>query len=268
MRPVTVSNVPVYLEAAEAGTRYFAPILILPGLFQSYVCWRGLTSMLAHRGWDVYVMPRATPAASTTSATCDASVAERGWAEMLEMTAAAASSVAEQVIVLGADIGACAALELSDVIRPMALGLFGPTDPTALGASFDKSIGFFGRRRMRRADGPIVAPQMIAKGARRPSDVVPEPRRFVEDLIRGVPFQPPTVHPPAIVFRVDNDPLVDERHTDRFIESDFAKEAKTRLNGRFWPSLRPEDAAADVHRFLILTLSDRVVDFPEEIIGD
>jgi len=267
MRPVSVGNVPVYLEAAEAGTRYFAPILILPGLFQSFVCWRGLTSMLAHRGWDVYVMPR-TPPQDPAHDAGDARMDPRGWTETLEATADAASRLAEQVIVLGADIGGSAALELSDAVRPMALGLFGPVDPSAVGTAFDQSMGFFGRRRLRRQVGPILPSQAIADGAHQRSDVASEPRPLIEDLIRGVPFRAPTVHPPAIVFRVENDPLVDDGNVDSFLRTDFAKEARSRLNGRFWPSLGGEAVASEVHRFLILTLSDRVVDFPDDVIAD
>ena len=58
MQTVTVGKARLHLETAEAGTRYHAPILILPGLFQSPACWSGITSMLAHRGWDVYLLPR------------------------------------------------------------------------------------------------------------------------------------------------------------------------------------------------------------------
>jgi hypothetical protein len=53
-----------------------------------------------------------------------------------------------------------------------------------------------------------------------------------------------------------------------FADSQFSKASRSRLNGRWWPSLGWEPACEEAHRFLILTLSDRVVDFPDEIIND
>ncbi len=47
-------------EAPEAP-RYKAAMLVLPGLFQSFEQWRPLTSALAHRGWEIYFLPRGLP---------------------------------------------------------------------------------------------------------------------------------------------------------------------------------------------------------------
>ena len=52
-----VGGLELEFEAPEAG-RYMAPIIVCPGLFQSFDCWRPLTSMLAHRGWEIYFVAR------------------------------------------------------------------------------------------------------------------------------------------------------------------------------------------------------------------
>ena len=57
MRRIALGDVELRMESPEAA-RYHAPILVIPGLFQSAVCWRGVTSILAHRGWEVYLLPR------------------------------------------------------------------------------------------------------------------------------------------------------------------------------------------------------------------
>jgi hypothetical protein len=76
------------------------------------------------------------------------------------------------------------------------------------------------------------------------------------------------VQPPTIVFGAQNDPLVDTEHSLGFADGHVAKAAKARLVGRWWPSMGWEAASEQAHRFLILTLADRVVEFPEEILGE
>ena len=66
----------------------------------------------------------------------------------------------------------------------------------------------------------------------------------------------------------DSDPLVSCEHALTFATSEYANASDTRLQGRWWPSLAWEQAGEEAHRFLILTLGDRVVEFPDEIIDD
>src|SRR6476659_6108420 len=101
MREVAVGDVALRLEAGEAGGRYLAPILILPGLFQSWTCWRGMTSMLAHRGWGVYLLPRL----SERDGGLHPNHAE-GWAAAVEAAAKVIGSLSDKVILFGADVGA------------------------------------------------------------------------------------------------------------------------------------------------------------------
>ena len=95
-----------------------------------------------------------------------------------------------------------------------------------------------------------------------------EPRGLIDDLMRGVTFEPPALPPPAIVFSPEDDPLVDHGHALEFARNEYSKPSSTRLAGRWWPATRGQEVADAVHRFLILTLSDRVVEFPDEIIND
>jgi pimeloyl-ACP methyl ester carboxylesterase len=266
MRPISVGNVTLRLDAAEAGGRYFHPILVLPGLFQSFLCWRGMTSMLAHRGWNVYVLPR--PGSDPEARVGEEVARTSGWQRSVEQAIAAARKLDDEVIVLGADVGAAIALAMSAEVDPLALALFAPSRPSALGEAHEKSLGVIGRMR-RKSEGGLVHPaSSLAKGAHQPSDVAPEPAGLLADLVAGVDFEPVRKHAPAIVFGSDHDPLVSREESEAFAASDYAKTSPTVLRGRWWPSSGWERICDEVHRFLILTLSDRVVDFPEEIIGE
>jgi len=249
------------LESAEAGTRYHAPILIVPGLFHSDACWHGMMAMLAHRGWDVYLLPRLHGDRGDAGEELD-------WHGALDEITQASASLGDKLILFGADVGASMTLAVSERVRPMALGLFAPSIPATLGASFTSSLGFLDRRRVRKGTGPVAAPSSLASGASREVDVAPEPRGLIDDLVRGVAFEAPASPPPAIVFSPDDDPLVDHEHSLEFANNAYSKPSATRLTGRWWPATRGQDVADAVHRFLILTLSDRVVEFPDEIIDD
>jgi hypothetical protein len=262
MREVAVASVPLRLEAGEAGGRYLAPILILPGLFQSWACWRGMTSMLAHRGWNVYLLPRASDVPSADAG------ADYGWEAALTTAAAVARGLGDKIVVFGADVGASLALSLLDRLHPLALGLFAPVEPGQAARAFERSLGMLARRRARKQTSPVAAPAALAKRVHRVTDASVEPQRFMQDLIGGVAFSAPAEHPPAIVFAPEEDPLVAREQALAFTHTPYAKLAPTRLYGRWWPSSRWEPIADEVHRFLILTLADRVVEFPEEIIED
>ena len=251
MRPVVAAGVQLELESPEAA-RYRAPILLLPGLFQSSVCWRGMTSMLAHRGWEVYVLSR-------NRENC-------GWEQTLDQAARAAAALAERVVLFGADIGAALALAASCRCDPLALVLFAPASPSELGRRYRHSLGFFARRRGI-AEAATSAPKRIAKDRRQAADLAGEPPALLADLVAGVDFAVPAEHPPAIVFRADSDPLVSRQACQEFLLGPRAKASASVVNGRWWPSLEWEGPCDEAHRFLVLTLGDRVVEFPEEILG-
>lgn len=261
MRETTIAGVKLWLDPAEAGGRYFAPILIFPGLFQSPACWRGMTSMLAHRGWNVYVLPR--PSASVQAA----SARSAGWNESLATAVRVASNLDTKVIVFGADVGASLALALPANARPLALALFSPAEPSHAASAYEKTLGFLSRRRAQGRDD-VSAPATLVKKAPRATDPGTEPRAFVSDLGAGIEAVRPENHPPALVFVPDHDPLVEARHAASFAGTPYARLARSTLDGRWWPSTRWEPIANEVHRFLILTLADRVVEFPDEIIED
>ncbi len=261
MRPVRIGGVSLLLEMAEGGTRYHAPIVILPGLFQSEACWRGITSMLAHRGWDVYILTRQSRNDDSSGRACS-------WEAAVDEVAAAARGLGEKLIVLGADVGASIALAVSGRAPALALGLFSPVEPHALGCNLLGSVGYLGRRRFRSGQGPVVPPRSLARLLAVSGHCAPEPRAFVEDLLRGVAFERPEAHPPAVLFAPADDPLVSQQQAMEFAQGPFVRTSSTRLAGRWWPGSGWEPVADAVHRFLILTLSDRVVEFPEEILAD
>jgi pimeloyl-ACP methyl ester carboxylesterase len=251
------------MEPPEAA-RYHAPILILPGLFQSAICWRGLASILAHRGWEVYLLPRVV----RDMASGNVEQEDKSWDEALADVVKASERLGEKLIIFGSDVGAAMALATLEQTRPMALGLFAPTEPARAAASFSNSLGFMDRRRFNKQTGPLVEPTGTAvRDAFQKSDISPEPATFMGDLAAGVDFARPATQPPSIVFGTQNDPAVDTEHSLGFADGQVAKEAQARLVGRWWPSIGWEAASEQVHRFLILTLSDRVVEFPDEIIN-
>ena len=264
MREVVVGDVAVRLEAGEAGGRYLAPILIVPGLFQSWVCWRGMTSMLAHRGWDVYLLPRLNER--------DGSLVPNraeGWSAAVETASRVTRELSDKVILFGADVGAAIALATLERAHPLALALFAPVDPAVAGKAFEQSLGFFARRRARAStEQAVEPPPTLAKQVHRKTDSVAEPAALMRDLTKNAAFRRPAEHPPAIVFAPQEDPLVEREDAIAFTPSPYAKLARTPLVGRWWPSSRWEPVADEVHRFLILTLADRVVEFPEEILED
>ncbi len=82
----------------------------------------------------------------------------------------------------------------------------------------------------------------------------------------GVAFDRPSEHPPALVFVAEGDPLVAGEESLAFTDTPYSRTAPSRLAGHWWPSSRWEPIADEIHRFLILTLADRVVEFPEEVL--
>jgi hypothetical protein len=257
---VRAGGVTLHYDPPEAG-RYSAKILVLPGLFQSLACWRGLTAMLAHRGWEVYLLPRTGTAKDDPSAFND-----NGWQHALDGACEAASKLDQHVIVLGADVGAALTCSMLAHVRPMAMALFAPSVPGLLPERFERTLGGLARRRFRSATTPVEAPPALARQSTKAADVAAEPRRLFEDLRDGVAFTIPDEHPPSIVFAPGLDPLVETDHALEFAATPYAKASAMRLNGRWWPVVQGHNVADEVHRFLILTLSDRVVDFPDEIL--
>lgn len=264
MRPVEIGGLTLFLESPEAA-RYLAPILIVPGLFHSSVCLRGMTSMLAHRGWEVYLLPRVLDETTTGAAPRDQS-----WEQAVAAITRACSQLGDEVIILAADIGASLTLAaLPSMKAPLALALFAPAAPQHIGESLSRGLGFFGRRRLRRHLGRVAPEASLACTAYQKTDIADEPHRFVKELLAGVSFVAPAEHPPTIVFVPDgSDPLVSAEHARGFAATDYAKTAPSQLHGRWWPSLGWDAVCQETHRFLILTLSDRVVEFPDEIISD
>ena len=147
MQTISIAGARLLLETAEAGTRYHAPILIVPGLFQSEACWRGITSMLAHRGWDVFLLPRPSDDR------------EHGWNQSVQQVSEVAEGLASSVgrtgnvVILGADVGACVALTVSQQVESLALGLFAPCEPLEAAGAYDRAMGMLERRRARRHHG-------------------------------------------------------------------------------------------------------------------
>ena len=263
MRSVAVGDVVLNMESPEAA-RYHAPILILPGLFQSPVCWRGLTSILAHRGWEVYLLPRVV----RDMASGKVRESDKSWNEALDDVAQAAEKLGDKLIIFGSDVGAAMALATLERTKPMALALFSPTEPSRAAKSLNDSLGFLGRRRFAKQTGTLIdAPEKHTQDAYQKTDIIAEPRTFLEDLSKGVEFSRPTTQPPSIVFGVQNDLIVDTAHSLSFADNEVAKAAQSQRVGRWWPSIGWEPASEQAHRFLILTLADRVVEFPDEIIN-
>jgi len=264
MRPVEIGDVVLQMEPPEAG-RYHAPILVIPGLFQSAACWRPFTSMLAHRGWEVYVLARQATEGEDEIA---APALERDWARTLEAATRAARKLGDKVIVFGADIGASVALAVAAETKPMALGLFAPAEPAHVGAALKGGLGFFERRRFTAEAGAVTPPAKLARTVPHPHATGAEPRALVDDLLVAGAFRRPALHPPAIVFAPSDDPLVATEHSLSFAGPPHAKAARACLAGRWWPMTGWQAACDEAHRFLILTLGDRVVEFPDEIIAE
>jgi hypothetical protein len=232
-------------DAPEAG-RYLAPIVILPGLFQSLACWRALTGVLAHRGWEVYFLEREGG----------------GWEQARTQAFDAVQGLEAGPILFGADVGAALALSLCRRLGPMAMALFAPCMPTELAGRLADSSGLrdkFGRGHEVTAPAGIPPPQDDSFGCTESSRLLAE--------LASVAFEPPALHAPTIVFAADGDPLVAAGHSLSFAQGKHAKAAASRLGGRWWPPDSPE-VGDEVHRFLILTLGDRVVEFPEDILDD
>jgi len=264
MRAVELGDVVLQMEPPEAG-RYHAPILLVPGLFQSAECWRPFTSMLAHRGWEVYVLTRQPVDGDDESS---APAHERDWRQTLDAATRAARKLGDKVVLFGADIGASVALSVSATINPLALALFAPAEPAHVGAALKGSLGFFEKRRFAQQAGAILPPAKLGATAPHPQAPGAEPHLLVDDLLGSVTFRRPTQHPPAIVFAPTDDALVTTDHALSFAGSPHARAARARLIGRWWPMTGWQAACDEVHRFLILTLGDRVVEFPDEIIAD
>lgn len=264
----------LHCETPEAA-RYRAPMLVLPGLFQSFACWRPMTSMLAHRGWEVYCLTRTMPDRDGRPHLLDET-----WDRARARIARVCTRLGAPAVVLASDLGAALALSLTGEVPMLALVLFSPSDPTELGAAYRRSLrpgsaptplGLL--RRLRRPAAAAPTPEVVAHAAlfgprTAVEETLPEPRRLLEELQAGLPFERADRHPPALVFAAHDDPLVTERHALEFAGGVAAKASRTRLEGRFFAATGAGPIADEVQRFLILTLGDRVVEFPEEVLED
>lgn len=267
MRPVELGDIILQMEPPEAG-RYHAPILVIPGLFQSLACWRPFTSMLAHRGWEVYTLAR-QPVESDDE---PLGGGDHDWSALVDLTVRAMEKLGEKVIVFGADIGASLALAALARARPMAMALFGPAEPRHAGAAYAGQLNFLERRRSSRTTGPVDPPASLRRGIPLPALPAAEPRALIHSLVEETIDASALVHsddrPPTIVFGIAQDPLVSDEHATAFASGPHTKIASSRLSGRWWPTLEWRNACDESHRFLILTLGDRVVEFPDEILAD
>lgn len=253
----------LHYEAPEAG-RYRAPILVLPGLFQSFECWRLVTSMLAHRGWEVYALTRTMPDREG-----DPRLLDRTWEEARRRVLEVAPRLDERVVLLGADLGAALALSVAEELNPLALALFAPAAPSHLAASRRKATPRRWSERLGLSRPPaaeaVAAPAAWMAGVPA-AHTSEEPNALLEELER-LPAPPTAPRVPTVVFAPSGDPLVSAQHALGFAAGPQVRASNTALPGRFWP--RTSAAVADeVHRFLILTLADRVVEFPDEILAD
>ncbi|HYC00299.1 MAG TPA: hypothetical protein VEC57_14275 [Candidatus Limnocylindrales bacterium] len=254
----------LHYDAPESG-RYRAPILVLAGLFQSFGCWRPVTSMLAHRGWEVYCLTRVMPDREG-----DPRILDDSWEGARARIAQVAARLDSPLVLFGSDAGAALSLSVCGELPVLALAMFSPSEPAALAAAHHKTLGLRQRLLGRGGAGAdaTVAPQPQLVGEKvEPSDILEEPAGFV-DALAGTSFARPEKHPPALVFVSENDPLVPHDQAMQFVREPYAKASRMRLNGRFWPVTGGANVADEVHRFLILTLGDRVVDFPDEILDD
>ena len=251
-----VGSLELDFEAPEAG-RYAAPIIVCPGLFQSLECWRPLTSMLAHRGWELYFLGRGPEDGG-----------QLGWQDNIDRIAEAGTALGGQVIVLGADLGAALALAAAvpasptSSINAMALALFAPSRPSQLAASLKTS-----RPMLERSGGPWQgAPRSISSQSLQPSHQAREAALLLEEAALS-DFEIPVTHPPALVFTAEGDALVPPEESGRFAAGPYSEQARGRLAGRWWAAAGQAAVADELHRYLILTLGDRVVEFPEEILA-
>ncbi|MFT4572185.1 MAG: pimeloyl-ACP methyl ester carboxylesterase [Candidatus Binatia bacterium] len=260
MRRLRVGDQAVHSEAPEAG-RYHAPILLLPGLFQSFLCWRAVTSVLAHRGWEIYCLARTMLDQDGEELITE----DDGWERAQEKVVQIAGELGDKVIIFGADVGAALALSVADKTTPLALALMAPAHPQQLASSYRASQGLLGRLRPGTPGKPVAAPAALAKQAAFEQFVVDEPGRLLAEL-GDVPNLTGTSIP-RIVYAPLNDPLVDTDASSAFGQEPGARLAPTRLDGRWWAS-DPGSVADEIHRFLILTLGDRIVEFPDEILED
>jgi alpha-beta hydrolase superfamily lysophospholipase len=221
--------------------------------------------MLAHRGWEVYALGRQPHETDD-----DEPVAppDYDFAGAVATAKRAAQKLGDKVIVFGADIGAAVALAIAADVRPMALVLFAPAEPAHAGAGLAAQTGFFEKRRRARETGPVAPPARLTKSVPLPSSVGAEPRALVADLVAGIAYERPPASPPTLVFAASDDPLVATEHAASFAGTPHAKLARSSVAGRWWPTRQWQTACDEAHRFLILTLGDRVVEFPEEILAD
>ena len=246
-----VGNLELDFEAPEAG-RYAAPIIVCPGLFQSLECWRPLTSMLAHRGWELYFLGRGPEDGGRL-----------GWQDNIDRMDEAAAALGGQVIIFGADLGAALALAAVASTRPMALALFAPSHPPQLAASLKTA-----RAMLERSGGPWQgAPKSVLSQSAQPSHQAKEAALLLEEAPLS-DFEIPVEHPPALVFVAEGDTLVSPEESERFAVGPYSKQAHGRLAGRWWAAAGQTAVADELHRYLILTLGDRVVEFPEEILAE
>ncbi|NQY91891.1 MAG: hypothetical protein HRT46_09565 [Deltaproteobacteria bacterium] len=113
-----------------------------------------------------------------------------------------------------------------------------------------------------------MAPAGVAGTARSNSWLSEEPDWLLTQLMSASPGKSSAegggdgTDVPALMFSADDDPLVQLAAVPSRAP---AKLSATALPGHWWPAVAPQQLADELHRFLVLTLGDRVVDFPDSV---
>ena len=254
-----LSATPIRPESA----RYAASLVCLPGLWTPPVLWQGLTTYLAHRGWEGAVL--------------DLRRVRGGIAARAAEVAQYVTRLPGAPILIGHDAGALVALAVAARTRPAALVLLAPLVP---GATAVRALGLrFGTLPALLLRLPVPAPRGAAAAplvAGLPSPVrtsvlgalAPEAADVILDVARARVDPAPVGGVPALLVGGGSDPLLSPQEGAGFART-IGAEHQVVPEGTHWLLAGPgwEETVAVVHRWLVQRLGEPLLEFYPEALA-
>jgi len=237
------------------GGRYATSLVFVPGLWTPAGALRGMASFLGHRGWEGRIPDLA---------------GEGGLRARAETAAAVAGALPSPPVLVGHGAGALVALEAAQTAPVAAVALLCPHEPgnwasQALTRRWDALLALLVGRLVPPPSGAGAAG---VYGPTPPPPLVAEARDAILDVVRGRIPARPAAGVPTLLVASPEDPLLDPDSAARLATA-LSATHKT-LHGGHWAITGPHwrDAASVLHRWLVQTLGEPLLELYEEAMAD
>jgi non-heme chloroperoxidase len=237
------------------GGRYATSLVLVAGLWTPAATLRGMASFLGHRGWEGRIPEL---------------VGQGGLTARADTVAAAVRSVPAPPVLVGHGAGALVALEAAQRAPAAALVLLLPTLPGSVASQtltrrwealaaliLGRDVPAPGGASARRIYGPTAPPALV-----------PDTREAVLDVVRGRVSLRAVPALPTLLVSSPDDPLLGPESAGS-LAATLGATHRT-LPGGHWTITGPRwrDAVAVVHRWLVQSLGESLLELYEEAMAD